>query len=877
MKKTVIVLSGVLAAAIAGGAVWFVNKDAALKPYWDTKSNINEAGNDGSLPLIKAVKAGDIKAVKALLQNGAKLDSKDKDGNTALDVAAKSGSVQMYQALLGEEKVQSAHLLRAIEGNNLSVAKYLLDNGIGVNDILEFTGRHRPDEVLNYEDPRTVTALKKAVNIDKPEMAKLFLDKGAEGAEFFLPQVIANNQVEMVKVLADKIPNVRNMAVRGMDLLSHASNDASPEILEYLLSRNVGEANNALQRVLVHRKADNDFEKTVDIFLKAGAMPSSESLLVTLKKKNDAITYKLMACMKDPNIKINKGESNLLRYALENGETKLVKYLLDRGANIWELDKNGLSPLKIAVDNADKNPEIYQAFKAKLKDINDTGYNSESLLMLVAESGNFKLFKELADSGADIWQKDNKGASVLMYAAKGGNLQIIDYLVYKGDNLKSTDTWGRTLLMYAAEAGKAQAVKSLMDKGLEVKDLDSYGRSAIMYAAWKGHADVVKLLLDAGESPFFADDDKRSVLMFAAESGDVKTIQMLLDQHADAAALDKNGVSVISYAVQSNNTDAVKAILAKSVDVYVADKNGYQPVMYAFKNGNAEITKLMRIDFSAARLQVKDTGRTLPMFAVDGGNAELMSLMIQQMARLDGTKANVKDNDGQNFTMLMAKYGRPDAYRALLEKRADASARDNTGKSVLMYAAEAESGVNLITSPKSFIGYDINYQDQEGKTALMYALDCPYNLSIKVQTLLKAGAKVNMADNEGKTVLMHAVDNQFSRVDTQLVNDLLRAKAEINKRDKEGRTALMYAAANPNVGVGVIDVLLQERANIKVKDNHGRTLLMYAAESGNISKFRLLLDAGADVGGKTSDGKTVQDFADAQGKCFAEAVRELLK
>jgi len=194
-----------------------------------------------------------------------------------------------------------------------------------------------------------------------------------------------------------------------------------------------------------------------------------------------------------------------------------------------------------------------------------------------------------------------------------------------------------------------------------------------------------------------------------------------------------------------------------------------------------------------------------------------------------------------------------------------------------MYAAEAESGVNLMTTPKLCIDYDIDFPDKDGKTALMYALDCPYNLNIKVQTLIKAGAKATAADNQGKTVLMYAVDNRFNRVDVQLVTDLLRTKVEINKRDKEGRTALMLAAANPNVGVGVIDVMLQAKANLQVKDNHGKTLLMYAAESGDISKFRLLLGAGAPVDGKTSQGQTVQDFADLQGKCFADAVRELLK
>ena len=874
MKKIAIIFGGLLVVVIGVIAFLSMQKKSVLEAYWDGQSNINQIGTDGSLPLIRAVKAKDKDAVESLLLSGALLEGKDKDGQTALDVAIADGQVEIYKFLLGHEKPQPSHLVRAIANGQKDMVEFLLNQGIGVNEILEFTGRHRPDEVLTYEDPRTVTALKKAVEADKPEIARLLLEKGAEGAKFFLPQAISHNQVEMVKVLADKIPDVRGMVVRGMDLLSYAGNDANPEILKYFLSRNVGEANSGLQRVLVHRKTDNSFMETVDIFLEVGAVPSVDGLLIALKKNNQPLFEKLAGCLVEANVQVPNTDDDLLRYALKNGYAETVYYLLARGVDIWQLDKNGVSPLAMAVAMADKNPELYQHFKAKLKDINETGYNGESLLMLVAEAGNFKEFQEIAENGGDIWQKDKQSRSVLMYAAKGGNIQVINYLVSKGDNLSSMDSWGKTPLMYASGAGQVEAMRHIMDRGIDSKDLDSYGRSAIMYAAEGGHAKAVKLLLDAGETAFFTDDLGKSVLMFAAASGDAETIQVLLDRRADASASDKDNVSVISYAVQSNSVPAVKKILEQRVDIYAADKNGYQPATYAFKNGNIEIMKLLSPRIGSLRGQTKDNQKSLPMYAVEGGNHELMKKMVW-----DGTDwANLKDNKGQNFVMLLAKYGRPDAYRDLLHRRGiNQDVADNNGKTVLMYAAESESGVNLINSQKDFIGRSVDVTDKEGKNAMMYALDCPYNLTIKEQTLVKAGADVNKADNNGKSVLMYAVGNMYNRVDLQIVRDLLKLGANPNKRDNEGRTPLMYAAASPYAGVGVIDLLLQAQANVKVKDNHGKTLLMYAVQSGNISKIKLLLEAGAVTGGQTNDGKSVMDFAAEKSSCFAEAVRKLIQ
>ena len=87
----------------------------------------------------------------------------------------------------------------------------------------------------------------------------------------------------------------------------------------------------------------------------------------------------------------------------------------------------------------------------------------------------------------------------------------------------------------------------------------------------------------------------------------------------------------------------------------------------------------------------------------------------------------------------------------------------------------------------------------------------------------------------------------------------------------------MYAAANPTADTGILEQLIEKGANVQAADNTGKTALMYAAEGGDIGKVRLLLAAGANASVQTQDGKTAADFAKGNGKCFADAVRKLLK
>ncbi len=129
------------------------------------------AGGGGSTPLIEAAKIRDGKALKYLLDAGAKVDTKDNSGADALAAAALNGNTENVEALLAcgakvDARVtvnQFTPLMFAAWRQDPRLAKILIDAGADVNAV-----DARGDTALmwsaysDYADPETTRVLLKA-------------------------------------------------------------------------------------------------------------------------------------------------------------------------------------------------------------------------------------------------------------------------------------------------------------------------------------------------------------------------------------------------------------------------------------------------------------------------------------------------------------------------------------------------------------------------------------------------------------------------------------------------------------------------------------------------------------------------------------------
>jgi ankyrin repeat protein len=137
-----------------------------------------------------------------------------------------------------------------------------------------------------------------------------------------------------------------------------------------------------------------------------------------------------------------------------------------------------------------------------------------------------------------------------------------------------------------------------------------------------------------------------------------------------------------------------------------------------------------------------------------------------------------------------------------------------------------------------------------------------------LKLLLEGGADPNLGLSPDETAVMAAA--RTGKVEALKL--LLAHGGNLNARDARGQTALMWAAAKNNGEA--IRVLVEAGADINVRTNSpnkggryaemtvfnsppptGFTALLFAVRAGSIEGTRALLDAGADINDKLSDGE----------------------
>ena len=123
-----------------------------------------------------------------------------------------------------------------------------------------------------------------------------------------------------------------------------------------------------------------------------------------------------------------------------------------------------------------------------------------------------------------------------------------------------------------------------------------------------------------------------------------------------------------------------------------------------------------------------------------------------------GAEVDARDDDGRTALMWAARDNMDiDAIKALLDAGADVDARDDDGRTALMWAARDNTDINAIEALLD-AGADIDARDVGGRTALMWAAKC--NSDKFVNALIDAGADIHMRDDEGRSIADYAQENR---------------------------------------------------------------------------------------------------------------------
>jgi len=210
---------------------------------------------------------------------------------------------------------------------------------------------------------------------------------------------------------------------------------------------------------------------------------------------------------------------------------------------------------------------------------------------------------------------------------------------------------------------------------------------------------------------------------------------------------------------------------------------------------------------------------------------------------------NATDRDGDTALIRAASLGDYQKVKSLIAEGADVNIMDKGCSTALLgslYSGSPECTRLLLDAHAK-----VNYKDRFGQTPLTYACSIHKANVDSVKLIIEAGADLNVSSKIGTALACASLYGYTDRVKL-----LIASGAKVNTHDPTfGETPLLCAAGKDNTLCTI--ALIDAGADVQAKDSQGRTPLMFSSLLHNIQAVNALIKAGANVNAEDKKGLTV--------------------
>lgn len=633
-----------------------------------------------TLEVQRAIEQGDLAAVQQLLDEGADLDARNEQGETALHLATRH--------------------------ENLSLMRLLINAGAD-REIANAAGQ-----------------------------TPLLLAAGLESQARFLPAPDFHPFLRWVQ----NVPEARAWITTNLPSLVPRSQTITP--LDYLLARRAdpGAVNtngeSALHLAWTGYRVDPvpvpEVDQLVATLVRAGVSPDAKDRagrtplhLAVAERGGWAKAHALLQAGANPDARDQLGRTPLHTWILSDfPDEQLATLLLTNRADLNAQDHEGNTPLHLALYKTFVGPvDFLVKHGADPAIANHTGRSPLMLketktfgggfgmAALRPPGANFQTFREALGTGpaaeVALWlQADPKltrveyplGDTPLLLAERRGDPAIVELIrrhqagqpaiAAEPEPPEGTSPFPRGQLpqfarrpeslpgdlLAAALRGDTGEVMAAVKSRPELLRLAQQSETLLLASARKGHHELVLALLTAGADPLVPDNHSRTALTHAWQLEDPITAQTLLDH---GAREDIHGMAA------AGKLDRLQPLLRAHPDwLNRTNARGHAVLHSAAFNGQKAVAEWL-LD--------------------QGANLELRTA------------------DYWGWTPLhCAVYaGQPDLMHWLIQRGADARTTDHNGKT-LLHEALLTRNLQLV-GPLLDLALPLNAVDQQGHTALDYA------------------------------------------------------------------------------------------------------------------------------------------------------------
>jgi ankyrin repeat protein len=862
--------------------------------------NLNAQDSDSNTPLLLALKAGNLGIADWLVEQGADINIKNQENETAFSVSL---------AQLTQINTKSEKNIEIDEAASEPQILLNLNAGIPIS---------KQEYLQTYLPPLIERLLKKGADVNN-------VDKQG------------NTPLHYVALQPCSIdtPDLCQMQISFAQALLKANAPVNSQNLDgdTPLSLSAYGGNTALADLLLKAKAQPDIVNQI----------GNTALLTALFSQHLAIADLLISAGADIN-KSNSWHITALDYARQTQAAGIAAVMQQKYPTLtWDesLITTQQTPTYIYDLLANQRLVALQASPIWQSSNTDTATPSiyydantgNSLLHMAAQANAQAYIQHLLkklDYPLDILNQQRQ--TPLHLAIQANAQAAIDILIANGANPQLQNLAQQDALMLAVKTNNMLTVNTLLqatDKAhikLAINQQDQDGKSLLHYALEQHNNALVKLLLDKGINTELVDQYQHTALLYAAQQASLPTIKLLVEHKADLNAKDKRGRTPLLYTTWyyvhetkdtfkqqlSERLAVIDYLLAQGADVNAVDAEQNTLLhlgIPVYEMGQHLISKGVDIR------KTNQEGETALFQVVRSDYPERNVTEYLQTLLDKGLDINTRNNYGETILNTSVRHNKFKVLLYLLEHGAEPNILKESGTSqagftLPMYIVDNQSisyidKIKILSALKTKDA-DFNALNDNGENLLFLAVRKLTDNYTLINWLIQQGVKPDIVNKKQQSLIHLLVEGNVSIVNDkqtlqatrqQLLEAFTKHNVPINARDMNGKTALHYAlykdinnqdwaspllkvGINPNIqdnldtsalalvvsktdnnslNLDLVNLLLDNKANPNLRDSLGETVLFKAYRINNQDLIKLLLAKGANPTIKNYYGKLASE------------------
>ncbi len=626
--------------------------------------DVNDSGNEYTDPVEYAVMNDEKEIALLLLKNGA-------SGRGGFYEACRSSDIKWIETLLGYGFKDSEAMIIAAEKGNLALVKLLHEKGFSVH-----VSQKRKSGWFNKY---YVTPIEVAIDNDHKEVALYLVDHGITLEEAI--DVSWGNTV-MLKVWIDRSSeNIDAIFLKALDY-------GYLDIANHCLSK--GANKNA-----TNQEGLNGY------------------LLAVKSGKQDLIHYAKDELKIDTNV-LSAAKQNALMLACLSKNQALIKDLLDQVTNKEATDREGKTALFYAED-CELN-DVFEMFLEKDFNLNHLNNDGNSVLLQACSNQNRNHIKLLVDKNVNFQVVNKKGQNVLTFLSKDNNLDEIKFFIDKGLSPNTVCSDGKTLAFQAIESADLELLEYLKSKGANLDPRYSDDRPTTKNPI------VIKYIIENGGDVNATDSWNSTYMCIALEIQDYELAAYLITKKIDLQKSCYFDEPVLIKAIEKNDLRFIEFLVNNGADVNVIGYFDRNALEYAEKDKKVEIINYLR---SKGAMSKEERNKQIV------AQLEQNNLLVQHLEKQELDQAleilrtqknlTLTPSQVQNMAVLSIQKASIELLQITMERyHFEINQKINFEEQTMLFLASKEGNLNLVTFLTNK-GADVLVQDAFSKKASDYA------------------------------------------------------------------------------------------------------------------------------------------------------------